>query len=89
MLESTNYQFESLCINELWKEYFSYIDERSVRDELKLNRSDVGWYQIRNALDKRNKSDIATPVSFDAFKLSYDELSNKLRPLVYEYGFLR
>jgi hypothetical protein len=74
---------------ELWKEYFSYIDERSVRDELKLNRSDVGWYQIRNALDKRNKSDSATPVSFEAFKLSYDELSNKLRPLVYEYGFLR
>lgn len=31
-------------------------DGRTVRDRLKLNRPDVGWYQIRNALKKRNES---------------------------------
>ena len=28
----------------LWQAYFTQTDVRSVRDELKLNRSDVGWY---------------------------------------------
>lgn len=37
---------------ELWKAYFADTDMRAVRDELKLNRSDVGWYQVRNALKK-------------------------------------
>ena len=33
--------------------YFAQTDERKVRDELKLNRADVGWYQIRKALQAR------------------------------------
>ncbi|MFM2409108.1 MAG: hypothetical protein RL358_1850, partial [Pseudomonadota bacterium] len=33
----------------LWQAYFAHTDVRTVRDELKLNRPDVGWYQIRNA----------------------------------------
>ena len=74
---------------ELWKAYFSYTDVRNVREELKLNRPDVGWYQIRNALKKRNESSDFIPVSFSAFEIAYKVLSEKLQPLVFELGFLR
>jgi hypothetical protein len=73
----------------LWKSYFQQSDVRSVRDELKLNRPDVGWYQIRNALKKRNESGDYIPVSFKDFEKSYKILSDKLKPMVYEYGFLK
>ena len=74
---------------ELWKAYFAHTDMRAVRDELKLNRSDVGWYQIRNALKKRNESGDFPPVSFVAFESAYKELTEKIRPKVWELGFLR
>ncbi len=74
---------------ELWKAYFSYTDVRNVREELKLNRPDVGWYQIRNALKRRNESSDFIPVSFSAFEIAYKVLSEKLQPLVFELGFLR
>ncbi len=45
----------------LWQAYFAHTDVRSVRDELKLNRPDVGWYQIRNALKARNASGDVDP----------------------------
>jgi hypothetical protein len=73
----------------LWKAYFSHIDVRNVRDEFKLNRPDVGWYQIRNALKKRNESGDTVPVSFAPFEAAYSALSDKLRPQVFELGFLR
>ncbi len=73
----------------LWKAFFAHTDVRSIRDELKLNRPDVGWYQIRNALKKRNESGDFIPVDFSHFEATYKELSDKLRPQVYEYGFLR
>lgn len=73
----------------LWKAYFEHTDVRTVRDELKLNRPDVGWYQIRNALKSRNASSDYPPVSFKAFEDAYKALTEKLQPLVYEYGFLR
>lgn len=73
----------------LWQAYFSHVDVRAVRDELKLNRPDVGWYQIRNALKARNASGDAVPVSFAAFESAYQALSEKLRPQVFELGFLR
>jgi len=62
---------------------------RTVRDELKLNRSDVGWYQVRNALKARNTSGDTAPVDFGHFEVAYKELSEKLRPQVFELGFLR
>jgi len=74
---------------ELWKAYFSHTDVRSVREELKLNRADVGWYQIRNALKKRNESGDFIPISFSAFEVAYKNLTEKLQPLVFELGFLR
>lgn len=74
---------------ELWSEYYQHTDPHTVREELKLNRADVGWYQIRKALEARNKSEDFTPVSFDAFKAAYETLTLKLRPQVYELGFLK
>ena len=73
----------------LWQEYFKHSDVHSVRDELKLNRADVGWYQIRKALEKRNESGDYPSVSFVEFKQVYEALTQKLRPQVYEYGFLK
>jgi hypothetical protein len=69
----------------LWKAYFSETDIYNVREEFKLNRADVGWYQIRNALKKR----IETPVDFADFEMAYKNLSTKLQPLVFKLGFLR
>lgn len=73
----------------LWQAYYKEIDTRDVCDELKLNRADVGWYQIRNALKKRNESGDFQPVSFVAFEESYRALTEKLRPSVYALGFLK
>jgi len=60
-----------------------------VRDELKLNRVDVGWYQVRKALQARNASGDFTPVSFKVFEEAYKSLTEKLVPEVYRLGFLR
>lgn len=73
----------------LWQEYFKHTDVRSVREELKLNRADVGWYQIRKAIQSRNASGDFPPVSFKPFEEAYKELSEKLLPMVYDLGFLR
>jgi hypothetical protein len=73
----------------LWKSYFEHTDVRAVRDELKLNRPDVGWYQIRNALKKRNESGDFPPISFKSFEDTYKTLNEKLQPMVYELGFLK
>lgn len=72
----------------LWKAYFAHTDVYTVRDEFKLNRPDVGWYQIRNALKARNDSGDFSPVDFSLFETAYKILSEKLRPQVFEYGFL-
>lgn len=73
----------------LWRAYFAETDTHSVRDELKLNRPDVGWYQIRNALKKRNTSGDYQEVDFTPFEAAYKTLTEKLAPMVYELGFLK
>ncbi len=73
----------------LWQAYFAETDVRSVRDELKLNRADVGWYQIRKALQARNASGDFIPVNFKPFEEAYKALTEKLQPMVYELGFLK
>jgi hypothetical protein len=60
-----------------------------MRDELKLNRADVGWYQVRKALQARNAGGDFAPVSFKPFEEAYKALSEKLQPMVYELGFLK
>ncbi len=74
---------------DLWRAYFSATDVRSVRDTYKLNRADVGWYQIRNALKARNQSGDTLPVDFTTFESAYAALSEKLQPQVFALGFLR
>ncbi|CAN5413617.1 hypothetical protein BH11BAC5_BH11BAC5_16950 [soil metagenome] len=73
----------------LWQAYFAHTDVRSVRDELKLNRPDVGWYQLRKALQARNSSGDFAPVNFKPFEAAYKSLTEKLQPEVYRLGFLR
>jgi hypothetical protein len=73
----------------LWQAYFAHTDVHSVREELKLNRPDVGWYQIRKALQARNSSGDFAPVSFTSFEAAYKALTEKLQPMVYELGFLK
>lgn len=73
----------------LWQAYFAHTDERKVREELKLNRADVGWYQVRKALQARNAGSDFPPVSFKSFETAYAVLTEKLQPQVYEFGFLR
>ncbi|MEN9922224.1 MAG: hypothetical protein RL097_501, partial [Candidatus Parcubacteria bacterium] len=74
---------------ELWHEYYKHENPHTIREELKLNRVDVGWYQIRKALEARNESGDYAPVSFDTFKQAYQTLTEKLRPQVYSLGFLK
>ena len=73
----------------LWQAYFADTDVRTVRDEYKLNRPDVGWYQVRNALKARNASGDTAQVNFGTFEQVYQVLSDKLRPQVFSLGFLR
>lgn len=73
----------------LWKAYFAHTDVRKVRDEFKLNRADIGWYQIRKTLQARNASGDFPPVSFKPFEKAYKNLTDKLQPQVYELGFLK
>ena len=73
----------------LWKAYFAHTDVRTVRDELKLNRPDVGWYQVRNALKARNASGDTAPVNHGPFEQAYQALTEKLKPQVFSLGFLR
>lgn len=73
----------------LWQAYFADTDTRTVRDELKLNRPDVGWYQIRNALNARNKNGDSAFVDLKPFEEAYKNLSEKIQPQVYELGFLK
>jgi hypothetical protein len=73
---------------DIWRAYFATDFERKIRMEYKLNRPDVGWYQIRKALEASGKES-GNEFDFSAFKATYDALSEKLRPMVYELGFLK
>lgn len=69
----------------IWSEFYADKDPRSVREQFFLNRPDVGWYQIRNALRLRNTID---PSVLVAFNKAYIELGEKLRPQIYSHGML-
>lgn len=73
----------------LWRAYFAHTDARAVRDEFKLNRADVGWYQVRNALARRNSSGDTLPIDTKPFEAAYQTLTDKLQPQVFSLGFLR
>jgi hypothetical protein len=69
----------------LWTRFHAISFPHKIRDELKLNRADAGWYQIRKALEQYGDTELT---DFDPFKAAYAVLSAKLRPLVFKYGFL-
>jgi hypothetical protein len=76
---------------EIWREYFRRFSsfDYSIREKFKLNRPDVGWYQIRQALKAYGESAEGRPTDFSKFESAYRALADKLRPKVYEYGFLK
>jgi hypothetical protein len=57
----------------------------SIIEEFKLGQSDVGWYQIRNALKEHNHGKDAYT---DQLKDSYGALTAQLSIDIYEFGFL-
>lgn len=69
----------------LWARFHATQFLRRIRDELKLNRADAGWYQVRKALEAYGETELT---DFAPFKAAYAALGNKLRPMVYELGFL-
>jgi hypothetical protein len=56
-----------------------------IRQDYQLNRADAGWYQVRRALEAFGDTQFT---DFDPFKAAYAGLSAKLRPQVFELGFL-
>ncbi|MEA3062913.1 MAG: hypothetical protein QOJ94_2694 [Sphingomonadales bacterium] len=69
----------------LWTRFHATEFPRRIRDEFKLGRPDAGWYQIRRALQAYSDTELT---DFDSFTAAYAELSDKLRPMVFELGFL-
>lgn len=69
----------------LWMRFHAIDFPHKIREELKLNRADAGWYQIRKALEQYGGTELT---DFDPFKSVYAALGAKLRPMVYELGFL-
>ena len=76
---------------EIWREYFKRLPSigYDIRGKFKLNRADVGWYQIRQSLKAYGESAEGKPTDFSAFETAYAALSAKLRPQVYSLGFLK
>lgn len=76
---------------DIWRAYFARFNsfDYDIRNRYKLNRPDVGWYQIRQSLKAYGETAEGRPTDFSAFEAAYRILSDKLRPRVYEYGFLK
>ena len=93
-MKDKNYSKEALLVlergKEIWKAYFAMNFPYSIREKFKLGRGDVGWYQIRHALKTLSETgEYVTPFSFASFEEAYAILTEKLKPQVYELGFLK
>ena len=73
----------------LWQKYFSKKYSPKIREQYKLDRPDVGWYQIRQAMKAYNKERDTGQIRTTDFDESYQILSHKLRPMVFDLGFLK
>ena len=74
----------------IWQAYFAMSFSHSIRENFKLGRADVGFYQIRKALKAVSEAgECAKPFSFASFEKAYSTLTEKLKPQAYEMGFLR
>ena len=69
----------------LWQRFHATQFPRKIREDWKLGRADAGWYQIRKALEAFGDTELT---DFDPFKAAYAALGAKLRPQVFELGFL-
>ena len=69
----------------LWRRFHATRFPRKIRDDLKLNRLDAGWYQVRRALEAYGETELT---DFEPFKAAYAALTEKLRPMVFSFGFL-
>ena len=69
----------------LFKRFHATSFPNKIRQEFKLGRADAGWYQIRRALAAYSGTEFT---DFDPFKVAYGDLSAKMRPQVFELGFL-
>ncbi|MCX7299886.1 MAG: hypothetical protein NTX73_05830 [Rhodobacterales bacterium] len=56
-----------------------------IRQEYKLGRADAGWHQVRRSLEDFIETVL---IDFSPFKAAYADLTAKLRPQVFELGFL-
>jgi hypothetical protein len=69
----------------LFQRFHAISFPNKIRQEFKLSRADAGWYQVRRALEAYSDTELT---DFDPFKAAYANLSTKLRPQVFELGFL-
>jgi len=69
----------------LFRHFHATSFPNKIRQECKLGRADAGWYQIRRALEAFGDTQFT---DFAPFKAAYADLSEKLRPQVFELGFL-
>lgn len=93
-MEVKSYSKEALAVLEegkkIWQAYFVLSFPHSIREKFKLGRADVGWYQIRKALKALNETgECENPFDFTIFEQAYAMLTEKLKPQVYELGFLK
>jgi hypothetical protein len=69
---------------ELVKETFKYRKEfNSTEPKYQINNWDVGWYQIKALINYYDR------ISLVKFNSAFKILENKMRPLIYELGFLQ
>lgn len=77
--------FDVLYIaKEIIKETFNYRKEFNVTEpKYQINNWDAGWYQIKAMANYYDKSIL------DKFNKAFKILENKMRPMIYELGFLK
>lgn len=86
-LRDKNFSPESQKLWNMAKKYYQIFFEKYVflnTPKWKIASWDAGWYQIRNALAEANLG----VEEFVELKSAHKELGDKIRPLIYEYGFL-
>lgn len=69
----------------LFQQFHATAFPNKIRQEFHLNRADAGWYQVRRALEAYGETQLT---DFGPFKAAYADLTDKLRPKVFEFGFL-
>jgi len=69
----------------LFRRFHATSFPNKIRQDCKLGRADAGWYQVRRALEAFGDTQFT---DFAPFKAAYADLSEKLRPQVFELGFL-